>query len=366
MSPLLVTPAEEAPVDAVLDFWAKVIAALGDIGWVVLRIALIIVVAWLLSRFLRLVIRRIVRRVVDAAKVKARVDDTQALERSPLADIRLVQRTRTLGTILQNIANVLIGVIALILCINEAFPDLLGSFALVTAAVGAGLGFGAQNIVKDTFNGLFIVAEDQIGIGDVVDLGLATGMVEYVSVRITQVRDVNGTLWYVRNGEIMRIGNMSQGWARAIIDVTVPSDADVPATEDALLAAAQSLADDPRWRTRILDAPEVWGLESVDGDTLVIRVVIRTRTNAKDDVARELRMRLRDAVAGLDIALPAMASVTPTGMEGARRVRGANPPTTRPAPVTGVPPVSRGIWRRKHDAAPADRKTTHPGPEEDA
>ncbi|WP_411155958.1 mechanosensitive ion channel family protein [Microbacterium sp. NIBRBAC000506063] len=236
----------------------RVLLVLGDIGVRALKVAIIIAAAWLLSRLCRLVIRRIVRRVVDSAKVKASVDDTQALERSPLADIRLVQRTRTLGSILQNITNVVIAVIALILCVNAVLPDLLGSFALVTAAVGAGLGFGAQNIVKDTLNGLFIVAEDQVGIGDVVDLGLASGMVEYVSVRITQVRDVNGTLWYVRNGEITRIGNMSQGWARAIIDIGVPADADVEAVESALLNASQALAGDPKWRTRILDAPEVW------------------------------------------------------------------------------------------------------------
>ncbi len=347
---------DESPVGFLLGLWQQILKFLVSVSLDLLTIVLIILAAWLLSRFLRLVIRRVVRRVVDTAKVKASVDDTQALERSPLADIRLVQRTRTLGTILQNIANVIIGVIALILCINAAFPNLLGSFALLTAAVGAGLGFGAQNIVKDVLNGIFVVAEDQIGIGDVVDVGLATGVVEYVSVRVTHVRDVNGTLWYVRNGEIMRIGNMSQGWARAIIDIGVPADADVAAVEEALLAAAQGLAGDPKWRTRILDTPEVWGLETIDGDTLVIRVVIRTRTNAKDDVAQELRMRLRSAVIDLGLVVPSMASVIPEGVEGARRVRGANPPTTRPSPVSGVPPTGRGVWRRK----PADDHRTPP------
>ena len=337
---------DETPVGFLLGIWQKILAFLASVSVDLLTIVVIIIAAWLLSRFLRLAIRRVVRRVVDTAKVKASVDDTQALERSPLADIRLVQRTRTLGTILQNMANVIIGVIALILCINAAFPNLLGSFALLTAAVGAGLGFGAQNIVKDVLNGIFIVAEDQVGIGDVVDVGLATGVVEYVSVRVTHVRDVNGTLWYVRNGEIMRIGNMSQGWARAIIDVGVPADADVPAVEEAMLKTAKTLAADPKWRTRILEAPEVWGLETVDGDTLVIRIVIRTRTNAKDDVAQELRMRLRTAVHDLGLDLPRLASVIPEGLEGARRVRGANPPTTRPSPVTGVPPA-RGLWKRK-------------------
>ncbi len=122
---------------------------------------------------------------------------------------------------------------------------------------------------------MFIVAEDQIGIGDVVDLGLASGVVEYVSVRITQVRDVNGTLWYVRNGEVTRIGNMSQGWARSIIDLGVPADSDLEQVEHIMLETAQGLAKDPKWRTRIIEKPELWGLESIDGDALVVRIVIK-------------------------------------------------------------------------------------------
>lgn len=328
--------------------WAGFFEALGKVGGKALNVAIIIAVALLVGFVLRIVIRHVVQRIVNSAKSKANVDDTQALERSPLADMRLIQRTRTLGSILQNIINVILVVIVLLLVVWTLSPALLSSLTLLTAAVGAGLGFGAQNIVKDVLNGLFIVAEDQIGIGDVVDTGLASGVVEHVSVRVTQVRDVNGTLWFVRNGEILRIGNMSQGWARAIVDLGVPTDADVPEAETALLAAAQSLATDPKWRTRIVDRPEVWGLESITGDALVIRVVLKTRANAKDDVARELRMRLKTAIEEMGLALPSLESVVPTGPEGARRVRGANPPRTKPNAITGVPPVARGFWRKKN------------------
>lgn len=340
---------EPAPfLDDLTALWQSVLAWLIAAGENLLHVLLIIVICIVIAFVLRLLVRRVVHRIVDRAKSKANVDDTQALERSPLADIRLVQRTRTLGTILQNIINVAIAVVALVLITNRLAPDLVGSLTLLTAAIGAGLGFGAQNIVKDVLNGLFIVAEDQIGIGDMVDMGLATGVVEYVAVRITHVRDVNGTLWYVRNGEVTRIGNMSQGWARAIVDIGVPVDADVPQVEAALLEAAQGLAKDAKWRTRIIDRPEVWGLESMTGEALVIRVVMKTRTVAMDDVARELRMRLKGAVEKLDLTVPSLASVIPDGVAGARRVRGANPPTTRPNAVTGVPPVARGIWRKKN------------------
>ncbi|WP_295011004.1 mechanosensitive ion channel family protein [uncultured Microbacterium sp.] len=346
------------------DWWSKLVIVLGEAGMNVFWSVVIVVVCGLIAYALRFVIRRVVRRIVEGAKSKANVDDTQALERSPLADMRLVQRTRTLGSILQNIVNVALVVIALILVVNTFDSSLLGSLTLLTAAVGAGLGFGAQNIVKDVLNGIFLVAEDQIGIGDVVELRLssggATGVVEYVSVRVTQVRDVNGTLWYVRNGEVTHLGNMSQGWARAIVDLGVPADADLPAVEEAVLATAQALAKDPKWRTRIIEKPELWGLESVSGEALVVRIVIKTRANTMDDVAQELRARLRSTVLGLGLDVPHMESVTLSGPEGARRVRGANPPKTRPNPVAGVP--ERGFWRRKKNGGEKTPAVTTPQP----
>ncbi|WP_422880400.1 mechanosensitive ion channel family protein [Microbacterium albipurpureum] len=267
--------------------WDAIVPVLQEVGWRALQVAIIVVAALLIAIILRAVIRRVVDRIVSGAKNRARVDDTQALERSPVAQVRVVQRTRTLGSILQNIVGVTIIIVALLLIVSVINPDILGSLTLLTAAIGAGLGFGAQNIVKDVLNGIFIVAEDQVGIGDVVDVGLATGIVEYVSVRVTHVRDVNGTLWYVRNGEITRIGNLSQGWSRIIVDVGVPVDSDVDEVEHALQDAAAGLAKDPKWRSRIVDRPEVWGLEAVTGETLVLRVVIRTRAHSKDDVAKE-------------------------------------------------------------------------------
>ncbi|MFE6733717.1 mechanosensitive ion channel family protein [Microbacterium sp. NPDC057650] len=341
------TPAPTASTDPAPWSGEAILGVLTAIGAKLLHIAIIVAVCIAIAFVLRLVIRRVVHRIVDNAKNKAAVTDTVALERSPLADMRLVQRTRTLGTILQNIVNVTLVIVALVLIVSAINPDILGSLTLLTAAVGAGLGFGAQNIVKDVLNGMFIVAEDQIGIGDVVDLGLATGVVEYVSVRITQVRDVNGTLWYVRNGEVTRIGNMSQGWARVIVDLGLPADSDLDDVEQSMLETAQALAKDPKWRTRIIEKPEIWGLESIDGDALVVRVVIKTRANAKDDVAQELRARLKKTFDEKQIALPSLVGVVPTGLDGARRVRGANPPKTRPTPVTGVPVVDRGVWRRK-------------------
>jgi small conductance mechanosensitive channel len=343
MDSLFLAAADPAPTP-----WEQFLKILADIGMLVASVGGIIIGALLLAWILKLVIGRVVKRIVNGAKSKANVDDTQALERSPLASIRLVQRTRTLGSILQNIVNVSIVIIALLLIVNLLAPSALASLTLLTAAIGAGLGFGAQNIVKDVLNGIFIVAEDQVGIGDVVDLGLATGIVEYVSVRITTVRDVNGTLWYVRNGEITRIGNMSMGWSRVIVDLALPVGSDIGVVENTMLETMKDLAKDPKWRTRIIDKPEVWGLESVSGDALVIRLVMKTRANAKDDVGRELRMRVLHAVNELGLELPQLNSIVLSGLEGAQRVRGANPPRTKPTAVTQPPPPpERPVWRPK-------------------
>jgi small-conductance mechanosensitive channel len=359
--PLASAPDPEPTDPAITDveFWQPVGEFFVAAGWKVLAVLSVIVGALIVTWILRIVIRRVVNRIVSGAKNKANVDDTQALDRSPLASVRLVQRTRTLGSILQNIVGVTIAVVTILLVINILAPTALGSLTLLTAAVGAGLGFGAQNIVKDVLNGIFIVAEDQVGIGDVVDLGLASGIVEYVSVRVTHVRDVNGTLWYVRNGEITRIGNLSQGWSRVIVDLSIPVDADIDEVEHLLLDTAKGLAKDAKWRTRILEQPEVWGLESISGDALVIRLVMKTRANAKDDVARELRVRLKRALDAAEITLPALNTIMPSGIEGAQRVRGANPPKTKPTAVTPRPqPLARYGSRNARASRLLPRQTT--------
>ncbi len=344
------------------DWWTALGVSVGVFltatGLKVLVIALIVAGGFLLAWVARRLINRIVNRIVNGAKSKADVPDTRAIDYSPLAQVRIVQRTRTLGTILTNVVNVAIVIIALILVISVIDKDILTSFTLLSAAIGAGLGFGAQNIVKDVLNGIFIVAEDQVGIGDVVDLGLATGIVESVSVRVTHVRDVNGTLWYVRNGEVTRIGNMSQGWSRVVIDLAVPTDADVGEIEETMLTTAQDLAKDPKWRTRIIEKPEIWGLESVSGDMMVIRLVVKTRPNSKDDVARALRMRLKQSIDQLGVQLPQLNSVTLSGFEGAQSIRGANPPTTKPQPIAQVSKKRSGPkWIARSTPAVSDDQT---------
>lgn len=282
---------------------------------------------WVLS----FVIRQIVRNVVSGAKRRVRVADTEALHRSPLYQVRIVQRTKAIGGVLRTIAGWALSIAVLILVLSMLGVD---SSALITAAglFAAAVGIGAQHVVKDALNGLFIVFEDQLGIGDVVDLGEATGVVESVGIRVTEVRDVNGTLWYVRNGEIARVGNMSQGWARVIVDLGVPYDSDVDAAQRTILEIARDLAHDAKWESRIVEDPELWGIESVSKDAIVVRVVVKVRSAARDDVARELRRRLHAGLRAADIQLPSLTNVVLEGFEGAASVTGARPPRTAELP----------------------------------
>jgi small conductance mechanosensitive channel len=172
--------------------------------------------------------------------------------------------------------------------------------------LGVALGFGAQSLVKDFLSGIFMILEDQYGVGDTVDVGLATGTVEAVSLRITRLRDVNGTVWHVRNGEILAVGNMSQQWARTVLDIPVAFSEDLTRVRAILHEVADGVWNDPEYRPIILEEPEVWGVERWDPDGVVVRVVVKTAPQQQWAVARELRELIKDRfdAEGIEIPLP--------------------------------------------------------------
>jgi small conductance mechanosensitive channel len=341
-------------------FWTTVAGFLSGPWGIPLQVLLIILVSVIIRVALQFFIRRVVNRVVSGVKRKQNVEDTHALMASPVHAARVVQRTRALGGVLNSVVTTVVVITAAILVISIAAPQATAAFSLITAALGAGLGFGAQNVVKDTLNGLFMVSEDQLGVGDVVDLGPATGVVEAVGIRITQVRDVNGTLWFVRNGEILRVGNLSQGWARVIIDLAVPYEADVDDVQARMLDTAIELRDEAKWKRLILERPEIWGIESVSPDAVVVRLVVKTRAGSKDDVARELRARLKRALDEMGVKGPRLSSIVLSGYEGAASVRGARPPKTANVPVALKPAKesARGQKAAKQKAAKTGRVAT--------
>ena len=205
-----------------------------------INIVIIVIGASLLNWLLRRLLMRTVNQVVRGVKRAQDVDTTSEMQAAPYVNARAVQRTRTLGTVGRAIITWTVVVIALILILSQLSVDLA---ALLTSAgiVAAGLAFGAQNIVKDILNGIFMVFEDQLGVGDVVTIDLVSGTVEDVGIRVTQVRALDGTLWFIRNGEILTLGNSSQGWGRAVIDVTVDANQDLAHVSDVTLEATKAL-----------------------------------------------------------------------------------------------------------------------------
>lgn len=285
-------------------FWAGVGGFL-DKWQVPFTVVAIVIGAFIVRWVLLVVLRRSIERVISGVKKTHNVEETQELASAPLHAARIVQRTRTLGTVINSVLTVLVMGAALVLILDRLGVPVLGILG-AAGVVAAGLAFGAQNLVKDILNGMFMVFEDQFGIGDVVDLGVASGTVESVGVRITSIRDVNGTLWHVRNGEILRVGNKSQGWARVIIDLPVPYHADLEEVKETILTTAKGLATDPQWRRKVLETPEIWGVESVTAEALVVRLVVKTRSPDQWDIARELRMRIKLALDGLGVNVPSL------------------------------------------------------------
>jgi small conductance mechanosensitive channel len=184
--------------------------------------------------------------------------------------------------------------VAIMLILGELGVDLAPLLASAGIA-GIALGFGAQNLVKDFIAGLFMLLEDQYGVGDVVDVGEASGTVEAVGLRTTTIRDSRGVLWYIRNGEIVRVGNRSQGWALVVVDVPV-GFAGVEEATGVLRSAATAMTEDPQFAGDLLDAPEVLGVEQITLDGAVVRTTARTPSDAQWRIARELRRRLTEAI----------------------------------------------------------------------
>jgi small-conductance mechanosensitive channel len=251
------------------------------------------------------VIDRVVDRVVSDVKVHHGAEDTKALEASPVEAMRQVQRARTLGTVLNAFSKWTIWIIVIIMVLTEfgvAVTPLIASVGIL----GAALGFGAQSLVKDILNGLFMVFEDQLGIGDIVNLGQVTGVVERVGIRVTEVRDASGTLWFVRNGEVLQVGNFSKDWARIILDVPVPYTLDVDEAQEALLAAAREFATESQWRRKVIEDPEMWGIESISHEALMVRLTVKVRAGEQFVLKRALHRYVKSALDRRGIDIPAL------------------------------------------------------------
>lgn len=215
-----------------------------------------------------------------------------------LIDERRKQRVRALGSVLRSAASVTIFSIAGVVILGDLGINLAPLLASA-GVVGIAVGFGAQNLVRDYLSGVFMLVEDQYGVGDVITVGDATGTVETVTLRITRLRAVNGIVWHVRNGAIETVGNESQGWARAVLDFPVPYTADLTTIRSLLGDVAEGMWNEPAWRTVMIEKPEVWGAQEVDmtpPSTVAMRVVVKTAPLRQWEVEREMRARVKTAL----------------------------------------------------------------------
>jgi small conductance mechanosensitive channel len=250
-----------------------------------------LVVRWLLHR----VVDRIVRRAEEGVlpdRLNRMTVGRSATENGDSARGRRMQRARTMGDLLKSIITGVVVAVVITMALAELDYQ-IGPILASAGILGVALGFGAQNLVKDFLAGIFMIFEDQLGVGDVVDLGEASGTVEAVSLRVTRLRDVNGTVWYVRNGEILRVGNQSQNWARTVLDVTFPYREDVNRVRRVLQDVADDLWRDEEFEGVVIEQPEIWGIEAVTADAITMRVTLKTAPLEQWRVARELRARVK-------------------------------------------------------------------------
>ncbi|MBA3606837.1 MAG: mechanosensitive ion channel family protein [Acidimicrobiia bacterium] len=271
-----------------------------------LAVLVMVLAAWLLSRFARRALRRVVHRVVvtdreSASRVLQRVGVSSG---ATVHDPRRAARATSISTVLGSAVSVVIWVVTLFLVLGELGIDLAPLLASAGIA-GIALGFGAQSLVKDCITGLFMLIEDQYGIGDVVDLGEASGAVERISLRTTVLRGVDGTVWHVPNGEITRVGNRSQLWSIAVVDAVIAPDADVDLAQRTLEATVERICATDEFADDVLEAPEVLGVESVTADGITMRAQVRTPPGAQLRLARALRAAVKQDLDAAGIAAPA-------------------------------------------------------------
>jgi len=276
-----------------------------------LRILLIIAIAMLIRFLLHRMINRLVRTTANGSvptilkPLRERVP-TAVRDATAVFPERRRQRAEAIGSVLRSFVTAVVFTIAILLVLGELSFNLAPLLASA-GIVGLALGFGAQTLVKDLITGLFMLLEDQYGVGDNVDVGEASGVVEAVGLRITTMRDAQGVVWYIRNGEIIRVGNKSQGFSVVVVDMPIGYTGVEEATA-VLRAAAATLAEDPAYAADFIDPPEVLGVEQITVDGAVVRTTAKTPAEAQFRVVRELRRRLAEALEAAGISAKIAAS----------------------------------------------------------
>ena len=304
-----------------------------------LAVILILLAAWVLAWLARRQIRRAIARLIRVDRDTA----TRALQRVGVAssavtveDPRRAARANSIAVVVSSTISVLIWVVAVLLVLGELGIDLAPLIAGAGIA-GVAIGFGAQSLVKDCLSGLFMLIEDQYGIGDTVDLAVATGTVERISLRTTVLRGQDGTVWHVPNGEIRRVGNRSKMWSVAVLDIQLAYDADLAAARTVVLDAAQSVCESEDYAADVLAAPELLGVESFGPEGVTLRLLVKTSPGMQFRLQRALREAIKLGLdeAGVDVLpTPPRTPEAPPAAgddrdgDGAKRQQGADRPAS--------------------------------------
>jgi small conductance mechanosensitive channel len=278
------------------------------------------------------VIRFLVHRMIDKftqgegemppllKPLKERAQQLPAPQRSE----RRRQRAKTIGSVLKSFTTLLTAGIAFLMVLQQFRIDITPIIASA-GVLGVAIGFGAQSLVRDFLSGVFMMLEDQYGVGDVIDAGQATGTVEAVGLRVTTLRDVNGTVWYVRNGEIVRIGNSSQGFAVAVVDVPF-GHGHVDDALELMGETVEAAVAEPPLAEDVLDAPQVLGVEKVTSEGITLRLTVKVRPGRQWATQRALRARIMGAFVAAGMEPPFVR--TPPKVEEERK-----PVPARPRPT---------------------------------
>lgn len=312
---------------------------------VLFEVAVILVVAVVVNRLARRAIRRFVGRLADdrarrspAGAARARGGVLHAT--GPIDLRRARQRTETIGAVLRSLTTAVVYGFAFVLVLG-AVGIALGPLVAGAGIAGVALGFGAQNVVKDLLAGGFILLEDQYGIGDIVTIDDQQGIggsVEAITLRVTRLRDIEGTVWWVPNGEIRRLGNKSQLWARSLLDIPVAYGTDTEHASDVIKRVADSVWRDDVWADKVVEEPEIWGVENYGPSEVVLRLVVKVEPATQWAVNREIRRRLLRAFAdeGIEIPFPQRTLWIRGEGEGPGRGDGAASTVTSPRRNTGA------------------------------
>lgn len=264
-------------------------------------LVLVIIVLTVIARWL---VHRAIKGVVDNAVQRAEENRRSGAERLfGISDERRRQRALTMGSLLRSVATFVIATIG-ILTVMSLVGLPLGPLLASAGVGGVALGFGAQSLVKDFLSGIFMIVEDQYGVGDQIDTGEAVGTVEEVTLRVTRLRDASGVVWFVRNGEIVRIGNQSHGWAMATIDLQVAATEEPARVIPVVERVVAEVYADPTWTPKFVEEPSVAGIESVSSGAMTIRVFAKCVPGQQWSVPREIRVCAKAAFDAEGIKMP--------------------------------------------------------------